>query len=59
MGLDHTVYISLKRLNNADDEWDTGLLHAGGLDQLDNGLHSEGVYHCIVSVHLSSVLRVN
>ena len=44
-----TVYISLKRLNNADNEWHTGLLHTGVFDQLGSGSRSKGE----VSIHLS------
>ena len=49
-----TVYISLKQLNNADDEWHTGLLHTGVFDQLGSGLRSKGE----VSVHLSYALAL-
>ena len=37
MGLGHIVYISLKRLDNADNEWHTVMLYTGRFDQLDNG----------------------
>ena len=53
MGLDHTVYISLKWLNNADDEWHIGLLPTGAFDQLDNGSHSEGVVSVRLSKHVN------
>ena len=46
-----TVYISLKRRNNADDEWHTGLLHTEVYNQLGSGWRSKGE----VSVHLSHV----
>ena len=44
-------YISLKWLNNADDEWHIGLLHTGAFGQLGSGSCSKGE----VSVHLSHV----
>ena len=37
-----TVYISLKRRNNADEEWHTGSLHTGVFDQLGSGSRSKG-----------------
>ena len=49
-----TVYISLKRRNNADDEWHTGLLHTVVYNQLGSGWRSKGE----VSVHLSYALAL-
>ena len=47
-------YISLKWLNNADDEWHIGLLHTGAFGQLGSGSCSKGE----VSVHLSRALAL-
>ena len=56
MGLDHRVYISLKRLEKADNEWHAVVLHTGRFDKLDSGSLSKGEV-TEVSVCLSK--RVN